>query len=192
MPATRYGSAAAASITSEVRAGAKYTAAAVSKALRETVADWLMTVAALFLALSLFLTWSHQFSAAFLAQHRGAAFLQGVPRSPDAWQVYAVADVLLALLAGGLLALALWGGRAARLAVAIALAGALAFTIHAIAVPPTNGAVLFDPATSRYVATGASPGAGETVALVALLLGAAGVGLSYSVDLGRPARSYPR
>jgi hypothetical protein len=178
-------------MTSQVMA-APYTAAAVSKALRETVADWLMTVAALILLLSLFLAWSHQFSAAFLAQHRGSAFLQGVPRDPDAWQVYSVADVLLALLAGGLLAVALWGGRARRLALAIALVVAFVFTIHAMSVPPTNGAVLFDPATSRYVATGATSGAGETVAFVALLLGAAGVGLSYSVDFDPRRRIYPR
>jgi hypothetical protein len=164
----------------------------VSKALRETVADWLMTVAALILLLSLFLAWSHQFSPAFLAHHRGSAFLQGSPRDPDAWQVYSAADVLLALLAGGLLALALWGGRAVRLAVAIALVVALIFTVHAMGAPPTNGAVLFDPATSRYVDTGATSGAGETVALVALLLGAAGVALSYSVDFEPPWRPYPR
>jgi hypothetical protein len=169
-------------MTSQVMA-APYTAAAVSKALRETVADWLMTVAALILLLSLFLAWSHQFSAAFLAQHRGSAFLQGVPRDPDAWQVYSVADVLLALLAGGLLAVALWGGRARRLALAIALVVAFVFTIHAMSVPP---------ATSRYVATGATSGAGETVAFVALLLGAAGVGLSYSVDFDPRRRIYPR
>jgi hypothetical protein len=178
-------------MTSEVMAGA-YTAAAVSKALRETVADWLMTVAALILLLSLFLAWSHQFSASFLAHHRGSAVLEGVPRDPDAWQLYSVADVLLALLAGGLLAVALWGGRAARLAVAIALVVALAFTIHAMSVPPTNGAVLFDAATSRYVPTGASSGAGEVVALVALVLGAAGVALSYSVDFEPRWRPYPR
>jgi hypothetical protein len=164
----------------------------VSKALRETVADWLMTVAAVILLLSLFLPWSHQFSAAFLAHHRGAAFLQGVPRDPDAWQVYSAADVLLALVAGGLMAVALWGGRAPRLALTIALVVALAFTIHAVGVPPTNGAVLFDPVASRYVATGATSGAGETVALLALLLGAAGVGLSYSVDFRPRWRPYPR
>ena len=164
----------------------------MSKALRETVADWLMTVAALLLLLSLFLTWSHQFSATFLAHHRGAAFLQGVPRDPDAWQVYSVADVLLALLAGGLLVVALWGGRAARLAVAIGLVVGLALVMHALSVPPTNGAVVFDPATSRYVATGAASGAGEVVALLALLLGAAGVGLSYSVDFQPRGRPYPR
>ena len=54
-----------------------------------------------------------------------------MPHDPDAWQVYSVADVLLALLAAGLLAVALWGGRARRRALAIALAVALAFTVRA-------------------------------------------------------------
>jgi hypothetical protein len=171
-------------MTSEVTGGA-YTAAAVTKALREALADWLMTAAALILLLSLFLAWSHQFSPAFLARYRGSPILQGIPHDPDAWQVYSIADVLLALVAGGLLAVALWGGRARRLALAIALAVAIVFTIHAVSVPPTNGAVVFDPTASPpgYVATGATPGVGETLALVALMLGAAGVGLSYSVEL---------
>ena len=147
------------------------------------VADWLMTAGALILLISLFLPWSHQFSAAFLAHHRGAAFLQGVPHDPDAWQVYSAADVLLALLAGALMVLALWGGRARRVAVTLALVVALVFVIHALGTAPTNGAVVFNPAAGRFVNSGATAGAGETVALVALLLGGAGVALSYSVDL---------
>lgn len=162
---------------------AAYTAAAVNKVLRETLADWLMMVAGLVLLLSLFLAWSHQFSPSFLARHRDSPLLQSIPRDPDAWQVYSVADVLLALVAGGLLTVALWGGRARRLALAIALVVALAFTVHAVSVPPTNGVVVANPAASGYVATGAAAGAGETLALVALVLGAAGVALSYSVDL---------
>ena len=155
----------------------------MSKPLRETVADWLMTVGALVLFLSLFLAWSHQFSPSFFARYGSASILQGVPRDPDAWQVYSAADALLALVAGGLMALALFGGRAHRLAMAIALLVALAFTIHALGTPPTNGVVIFDPATAAYVSSGARSGAGETVALIALLLGAGGVALSYSVDL---------
>lgn len=157
----------------------------MSKALRETVADWLMTLAAPLLFLSLFLAWSHQFSRSFLSRYAGSAVLAGVPRDPDAWQVYSIVDVLLALLAAWLLVVALWGGRARRLALALGLAVALAFTIHALAVPPTNGAVVFDAAAHPpgYVATGASSGIGEILALLALVLGAAGVGLSYSVDL---------
>ncbi|HWE14598.1 MAG TPA: hypothetical protein VG365_13840 [Solirubrobacteraceae bacterium] len=157
----------------------------MSKALRETVADWLMAVAALVMLLSLFLAWSHQFSPAFLARYRSSPALHGVPHDPDAWQVYSLADVLLALIAGGLLAVALWGGRARRLALAIALCVALGFTIHALSVPPTSGAVIFDPSATPpgYADTGATSGAGETVALVALVMGAAGVALSYSVEL---------
>ena len=155
----------------------------MSKPLRETVADWLMTVGALILFISLFLAWSHQFSPAFLAHYGSASILQGVPRDPDAWQVYSAADVLLALVAGGLMALALFGGRARRLAMAIALVVALGFTVHALGTAPTNGVVVFDPATSAYVNSGARAGAGETVAFIGLLLGAGGVALSYSVDL---------
>ena len=155
----------------------------MSKPLRETVADWLMTAGALLLAISLFLAWSHQFSPAFVHRYGSSSILQGIPRDPDAWQVYSAADVLLALVAGGLMALALFGGRARRLAMTMALVVALAFTIHALGTPPTNGAVVFDPATSAYVTSGARSGTGETVALVALLLGLGGVAMSYSVDL---------
>jgi hypothetical protein len=154
----------------------------VSKGLRETIADWLLAFAAPLLALSLFLSWSHQFSASFAARYRPA--LQGVPRDPTAWQVYSIADVFLAVVAVALLALALWGGRARRLVVALLLAVALAFTVHAASVPPTNGAVVFDSSSRPpgYVANGATSGAGETVALIALILGAAGVALSFTVD----------
>lgn len=155
----------------------------MSKGLRETIADWLMALAATVLLVSLFLTWSHQYSAAFAARYGPA--VQGVPRDPTAWQVYSIADVFLALVAAALLGLALWGGRARRLIVAVALGVALAFTVHAASVPPTNGAVVFDSASSPpgYVPNGATSGTGETVALVALVLGVAGVALSFSVEL---------
>jgi hypothetical protein len=83
-----------------------------------------------------------------------------------------------------LLGLALWGGRARRVVVALLLAVALAFTVHAASVPPTNGSVVFDSSSSPpgYVPTGATSGAGETLALIALALGAAGVALSFTVD----------
>lgn len=169
-------------MTPEVSGPGAYTAAAVSKAQRERVADWLMTVAAPILLLSLFLTWSHQFTPAFAAAYRGTGLLTGVPRDPDAWQVYSTADVLLGLVAGGLLVVALWGGRARRLTLAVAVAVALAFTVHAISVPPTNGAVAFEATAQRYAANAPAAGPGETVALCALVLGAAGVALSYTVD----------
>ena len=71
--------------------------------------------------------------------------------------------MLLALVAAGLLAVAMWGGAPARLALTFALAVALAFTVHAMSVPPTNGAVLFDPSCPpAYVANGADgPGRGR-------------------------------
>ena len=112
---------------------------------REAVADWLMVIAASLLAASLFLTWSHQFSASYWARYGSTAALRGIPRDPSAWQVYSVSDVLLALVAAGLLAVALRGGRVARLVAGGAVGIALAFTLHALSAPPTNGANLFDP-----------------------------------------------
>jgi hypothetical protein len=98
--------------------------------------------------------------------------------------VYSGADVLLALVAGGLIAVALWGGRGRRIAVALALVVALVFVVHALSVPPTNGAVLFDPTLSppAYSANAVSSGTGEVLALVALVLGAGGVALAFTVD----------
>jgi hypothetical protein len=152
--------------------------------MRETISDWLMAVAGPILLGSLFLTWSHQFSASFLARYGSSSALLGVPHNPDAWQVYSGADVLLALVAAGLMAVALRGGRALRLGVVLSLVVALAFTVHALSVPPTNGAVVFDPTATPPGYTPSSPrsGAGETLAVVALALGAAGVALSYTTD----------
>ncbi len=148
------------------------------------VSDWLMALAGPILLGSLFLTWSHQFSAGFLARYGASAAVEGIPRDPTAWQVYSAADVLLALVAGGLLVLALWGGRRRRLAVALAVAVALAFTAHAIAVPPTNSVSVFDPSARppRYAANYPAAGSGEILALVALIMGAAGVAISFTAD----------
>jgi hypothetical protein len=148
------------------------------------VADWLMLVAAPILGGSLFLTWSHQLSASLRAQYGATAILQGVPRNPDAWQVYSTADVLLALLALGLLLVALRGGRSARIALLVGLAVALAFTVHAIKMPPTNGATVFDSNSipPAYATDQPSAGPGETFALVALVAGLAGVLLSFAAD----------
>ena len=168
------------------RAGRRdaYTAAAVSKGARETVSDWLMAIAGPLLLGSLFLTWSHQLSAGIRTRFGATAALAGVPADPTAWQVYSGADVLLALVAGGLMAVALWGGRARRIALALALVVALAFVIHALSVPPTNGALLFDPTLTPpgYAANAVSSGTGEVLALVALVLGGAGVALAFTVD----------
>ncbi len=154
----------------------------MTRALRQTLADWLMALAAPLLLLSLFLAWSHQFSPAFLTRWGRTSVLQGVPHDPTAWQVYSDADVLLALVAGGLLAVALRGGRALRIALALALAVCIPFTVHAIGVPPTNGAVVFDAAAGTWARNSPSAGPGEWVALLALLAGGAGVGLSFSAD----------
>lgn len=153
--------------------------------MRETVSDWLMALSALLLLGSLFLTWSHQFSRSFLARWGSTSVLQGIPHDPNAWQVYSAADVLLALVAGGLLAVALGGGRVRRLVLALALAVALAFTVHALGTPPTDGAVVFEPSLNppAYAPDSPTAGPGEYVALLALLLGIGGVALSFTVEL---------
>ena len=148
------------------------------------MADWLMVAGAMALLASLFLPWSHQLSAAVRAQYGASAALQGIPTNPTAWQVYSAVDVMLALLAAALLIAALRGGRAARLALMAALAIAAAFTLHALSVPPTNGATLFDPSLTPPGYTPNPPGAGrgETLALVALGLGLGGLALSFTAD----------
>ncbi len=129
---------------------------------REALADWLMLFGAIALLVALFLPWSHQ--------HAFGDF----PRSPTAWQVYSVVDVLLALLAGGLLAVALWGGRTAKVVVLLAAALATAFVAHALSAPPSNGALsnAVDPTS----------GAGETVAIAALGTAIAGLALSFTAE----------
>ncbi len=156
----------------------------MSKESREVIADWLIVIAAIVLFVSLFLPWSDQFSGAFLAQFGNSPLLQGVPRDPTAWQVYSTVDVLLALLAVGLFVCALIGTRLARILTAIGVAIALAFTIHAVGTPPTNGATLFDPAAgvNRYLSSSPNSGAGEIVALVGLGAAVAGLALSFTAD----------
>jgi hypothetical protein len=154
----------------------------VSKGAREVISDWLMLLAAPVLLLSLFLAWSHQFSPAF--RHRYPHLLAGVPGDPTAWQVYSVADVLMAVLAVGLVVIALRGSGPGRVAVLLGLGVALAFVIHALAVPPTSGADLFDPSLRppAYTPNHPSSDAGEVVALIALITGTAGVLVSFAAD----------
>jgi amino acid transporter len=154
----------------------------VTKRKREAISDWLMLLGALILFVSLFLSWSHQFSPAFLAQYGHTPALAGVPRDPTAWQVYSIVDVLLAALAAGLLASALRGRRAGRIAVLLGLAVALVFTIHALGTPPTRGANLYDPTLKAYAPNHPTSGAGEVVALVGMAIGLAGVLLSFTAD----------
>jgi hypothetical protein len=156
----------------------------VSKGVRETISDWLMAIAGPLLLGSLFFTWSHQLSIGVKTRYGATAALAGVPADPTAWQVYSAADVLLALVAGGLIVVALWGGRAPRVALTLALLVALVFVVHALSVPPTNGALVFDPTLTPpgYTANPVGSGFGEVLALVALGLGSAGVVLAFTVD----------
>ena len=148
---------------------------------RELFADWLIVAGGLGLFISLFLTWSHQFSAPFLVQFGSSSQLQGVPHDPTAWQVYSAADVLLALLAVALIVIALAGGRGIRIAAIVAAAIALAFSLHALSKPPTNGANIFSPSLtgSGYLSSNPTAGPGVTVAIAGL--GAALVGLVLSL-----------
>jgi hypothetical protein len=132
----------------------------LSREAREVLADWLMLFGAVALLIALFLPWSHQRP------------LPGFSHSLTAWQVYSVVDVLLAVLAGGLLAVALLGGRAARVVVLLAAAVAVAFTVHALSVPPSNGAI----------AGAAGSGAGEVVAIAALGIAIAGLAISFTSE----------
>jgi hypothetical protein len=157
---------------------------AIDKDRREDVADWVIVAGSVALFVSLFLTWSHQFSAAFLNEFGDSAVLQGVPRDPNAWQVYSAMDVLLALLAAGLLTVALVGNRLARLCAVVGVAIALAFTVHALADPPTKGASIYDAnrQVPAYVPDSARAGPGETVALVGLGLAVVGLVLSFTAE----------
>ena len=151
---------------------------------RESLADWLIVVGATALFGSLFLTWSHQFSAAFLNTFGSSELLDGVPHDPTAWQVYSTADIALTLVAAGLVATARFGTRSWRFVATAAVLIALAFTLRALAVPPTNGANIFNPSLSvpDYASPGATAGVGETVALIGLIVALGGLLLSFTAD----------
>lgn len=143
-----------------------------------------MVVSGLGLLASLFLPWSHQLSASVIAQYGASAALEGVPRNPDAWQLYSAVDVLFALLAAGVMAAALRGGRPSRLILLAGLLIGAAFTVHALGTPPTNGVQLYDPSLTPpgYTPTSPTAGPGETLALAGLGVGLAGVLLSFTAD----------
>jgi hypothetical protein len=127
---------------------------------RERTGDLLILAGGAALFVSLFLTWSHQ-----------PVLLAGAPRNPTGWQVYSAVDVIFALLATALVAVALVGGRRARLGVLAAVGIAVAFVLHALSVPPTDAAA---------VAGAASSGAGELVAIAGLGAAVAGLILSFT------------
>jgi CBS-domain-containing membrane protein len=156
----------------------------VPRRRRQLIARWLIAGGALALFASLFVPWSHQFSPAFLARWGASNVLRGVPRDPTAWQVYSIVDVALALLSLGLMAVARAGNRAARMAAGIAAALALAFTLHALGHPPTNGANVVDPARSvpGYFPNAPGAGVGEIGAIAALGAAIAGLGLAATAD----------
>jgi hypothetical protein len=144
------------------------------------VADWLIAIGAIGLFVSLFLTWSHQISSALLAVPGAHVALQGVPPDPTGWQVYSVADVVLAALAVALVLSALVGRRLFRAILLPFALVALAFVVHALSSPPTNGVRLVNPGTviPQYVSIAPTAGVGELVALVALLVSLGGIALS--------------
>jgi hypothetical protein len=147
---------------------------------RGVVADWFVLLSAGALFISLFLTWSH-LSPAYLALADQLHALQGVTPDPTAWQVYTAADVVLAVLAVALVAAALMGKRRLQICAIVAAFLALGFVIHALNVPPTNGAAdAFRPSLDvpQYVAPAPQPGPGEVVAIGALVLALAGLGVS--------------
>lgn len=157
---------------------------AVSKDDGNVVADWLILFSAFVLTVSLFLPWS-SLSSAYVAVADRLHTLQGVATDPDAWQVYSAADVLLFVLAVMLVYTALAGPRAGRVVALVATVLALAFTIHAEAVPPTNGAPsAFRPGlgVGSTVTPDPSSGAGEAAAIIALLVALGGLGLSLVTD----------
>jgi hypothetical protein len=151
---------------------------------RELFADWLIMAGGLGLLISVFLTWSHQFSAAFLLRFGSSSQLQGVPRDPTAWQVYSAADVLLAMLAAALIGVALIGGRRVRVGALVATALGLAFTLHALSTPPTNGANVFDPSLSvpGYFPSAPTAGPGASLAIAALGVALVGLAVSLTAD----------
>jgi hypothetical protein len=146
----------------------------------EAVAGWLTLIGAIGLLGSLFLTWSHQLRPGLISAAGNSPVLRGVPSDPTAWQVYSVADVLLVLLAAALLAAALSGARRARIGVLAAAGAGAVFTLHALSVPPSNGAIVLNPASgvAQYLPRAPSAGVGETIALIGLALAIAGLGLS--------------
>ena len=154
----------------------------MSRERREVTADSLVIVGAAGLFASLFLAWSHQFSRAFLAEWGTSAQLEGIPHDPTAWQVYSTVDVLFAVLAVALVVVALRGGPRVRLVALAAAAIGLAFTIHALSVPPTNGATIFDASTGAHAPNSPASGAGEVVAVAGLALAMLGLALSFTAD----------
>ena len=163
--------------------------------VEEAAGNWLIVLGAALLFGSLFLAWSHQLTPMVLSLFGANPTLQGVPPDPTAWQVYSAADVLLAALSVALVAVAVLGSHAARQIAAAASVVALAFVIHALSVPPTNGVDVFNTINNvPHQAPGsAAAGPGETLALIGLVLALVGLVASFFADrVPRPAPEPPR
>ena len=136
----------------------------------------------LLLVASLLLSWSHQVHPSLRARVPAAA-LFGVPADPTAFQVYAITGELLVLLGLVVAAAGLWGQRRERALTLGLVVLAVAFTLHALAVPPTDG-VLLAAGPGRYLAVHAGAGPGETLALVGLAVAGAGLALGLAPGAG--------
>jgi hypothetical protein len=98
--------------------------------------------------------------------------------------VYSVADVVLAALATALALSALIGRRRFRTTMVPFVVVGLAFALHALSSPPTNGVRLVNPGTliPQYAPISPTAGVGETVAVLALAVALAGIALSLISD----------
>jgi lipopolysaccharide export LptBFGC system permease protein LptF len=92
--------------------------------------------------------------------------------------------VVLALLAGALVAVALRGTRTMRILAVVAAALALAFAVHALSVPPTNGANIFDPSSGAYAPNAPGAAIGVTVAIAGLGTALVGLAVSFTAEWG--------
>jgi hypothetical protein len=169
-----------------------YTPGEVSREDQEAIANWLIVAGAAALFGSLFLTWSHQFTPRFVSEFAAFGATGGVPDDPTGWQVYAAADVILTMLAAGLALSAFFGSHAVRVGAIVAALAGLAFVVHALSAPPTNGLLLLNPAQNAltYAPVAPTAGPGETVAILALVAAVSGLLLSLRADRrARPAPS---
>jgi hypothetical protein len=166
------------------RSGTRARRRGAARELRGLAADWLILAGGVLVVGSLFLTWSHQISPSLLALYGSSSVLRGIPHNPTAWQLYSIADLLLAALGVSLAVVAAVGSRTARMTIAGAAAIAVGFVLHAISTPPTNGVSMANPATvpATYYPNHPTAGIGATVALIGLVVALVGLALSFTSD----------
>lgn len=165
------------------RSGTRARGRPAARELRGFAADWLILAGGVIVVGSLFLTWSHQISPSVLALYGSSAALRGIPRDPTAWQVYSIADGLLAVLGVSLAVVAAVGSRTARMTMTGVAAIAVGFVLHAISIPPTNGVTIASPASApASYANHPTAGIGASVALIGLVVALVGLALSFTSD----------